>query len=148
MEQDRPIFRIFIIIMIIEFVATFLGYSRMFLPFTLDNVQYFTIYHFIISIITFIINPISVLIGFYYLGKKLDLKSNLKPVIVRLLIGAYLGQFISITILYLVGIYFIEGFSFYWLSYLSSILSVSFLGLFFASFTALAIANLGQNNRC
>jgi hypothetical protein len=146
MEQDRPIFRIFIMIMIIEFVATFLGYSRMFLPFTLDNVQYFTIYHFIISIITFIINPISVLIGFYYLGKKLDLKSNLKPVIVRLLIGAYLGQFISFTLLYLIGIYLIEGYSFYWLSYLSSILSVSFLGLFFAAFTALAIAHLKQTD--
>ncbi len=147
MEQNRSLFGIFIVTMIIEFVIAFLSYSRMFLPFTLDiNFQDLQIYHLIISLITFIINPISVLIGFYYLGKKLDLKSNLKPVIVRLLIGAYLGQFISFTLLYLIGIYFIEGYSFYWLSYLSSILSVSFLGVFFASFTALAIAHLKQTD--
>jgi hypothetical protein len=146
MEQDRLIFRIFIMIMIVGFVEAFLIFSRTFLTFTLYNFQDFTIYHFIISIISFIINPIYVLIGFYYLGKKLDLKSNLKPVIVSLLVGAYLGQFFGITIPQLVGIYFIREFNFYWLSYLSTILSVLFLGIFFPAFTALAIAHLKQTD--
>jgi hypothetical protein len=115
MEQDRLIFRIFIMIIIVGFVEAFLIYSRTFLSFTLYNIQDFTIYQTIISLISFIINPISVLIGFYYLGKKLDLKSNLKSVIIRLLIGAYLGQFLGITILQLVGIIFIKGFNFYWI---------------------------------
>lgn len=151
MEQKSSLFRMFIVILIIEFVTTFLAYSRLFLPYALD-IQTLTslqIYGSTISLITIIINPISVLIGFYYWGKKLDLKSNLKSVIIRLLIGAYLGQFLAITIHYLVGIYFITGFNFYWLAYLQQgILSVSFLGVFFTSFTALAIANLRQNNQC
>jgi len=146
MEQDRLIFKIFITAILVGFVEAFLIYSRMFLSFTLYTVQDFTIYHFIISLITFIINPIMVLIGFYYLGRKFDLKSNLKPAIIRLLIGAYLGQFFGITILQLVGICFIKGFNFYWISYLSSILSVLFLRIFFPAFTALAISYL-RNNR-
>lgn len=146
MEQNSSLFRLFIVTMIIEFVVTFLTYSRIFLPFAVDNVQNLQIYNYLISLITFIINPISVLIGFYYLGKKLDLKSKLKPAIVRLLIGTYFGQFFSMTILFSIGIYFIEGFNFSWLSYLGSILSVSFLGVFFASFTALAIAYLKQTD--
>ena len=137
----------FIVILIIEFAITFLVYFQLFLPFTIGNIQDLQIYNYIIYLITFIINPISVLIGFYYLGKKLDLKSKLKPAIVRLLMGTYFGQFFSITILFLIGIG-IEGVDFSWLSYLGSILSVSFLGVFFASFTALAIANLGKNNGC
>ena len=143
MEQNRSLFRLFIVAMIIEFVVTFLTYSRIFLPFTVDNLQNLQIYNYIISLITFSINPISVLIGFYYLGKKFDLKSKLKPVIVRLLIGAYFGQFFSITILFLIGI-FIGWVDLFWLSYLGSILSVSFLGVFFASFTAMAVAYLKQ----
>ena len=95
------------------------------------------IYSNILSLIIFIINPISVLIGFYYLGKKLDLKSNLKSVIIRLLIGAYLGQFFAITIVNL--------FSFSWTFYLINILSTLFLAIFFPAFTALAIAYLGNN---
>jgi hypothetical protein len=59
--------------------------------------------------------------------------------------GTYFGQFFSITILFLIGIG-IEGVDFSWLSYLGSILSVSFLGVFFASFTALAIAYLKQTD--
>jgi hypothetical protein len=146
MEQNSSLFRMFIVILIIEFVITFLVYSQLFIPFAVDNIQDLQIYSYIISLITFIINPFFVLIGFYYLGKKLDLKSKLKSVIIRLLIGAYLGQFFSITILNLVEIYFIEGFNFHWLSYLGSILSVSFLGVFFATFTALAIAYMKQTD--
>jgi hypothetical protein len=90
MEQRRLLFRIFILIMIVGFVEAFLVYSQPFVPFIIGNIQDMQIYRNILSLIIFIINPISVLIGFYYLGKKLDLKSNLKSVITRLLIGAYL----------------------------------------------------------
>ena len=137
MEQDRSIFRIFITIMIVGFVETFLIYSEPLAPFTVVNIQDMQLYSNILSLIIFFINPVSVLIGFYYLGKKLDLKSNLKSVIIRLLIGAYLGQFLAITLLHLVGLY-----TFYWNFYLSSILSTLFLGIFFPAFTALAIAYL------
>jgi hypothetical protein len=132
----------FIVILIIEFATTFLVYSQLFVPFAIGNIQDIQIYNFVIQLITFIISPISVLVGFYYWGKKLYLKSNLKSVITRLLVGAYLGQFLAITIHYLVGIYFIGGFNSDWLVYLSRIVSVSFIGVFFVSFTALAIANL------
>ncbi len=132
-QKDRLLIMIFLVIMIIQFTINFLNYSQMFLPFGLCK--------YIISLIIFIINPVSVLIVFYKLGKKLDLISNLKTVIIRLLIGAYLGHFFSITILSLIEInYLIEGSNFYWLIYLSRILSIPFIGFFFASFTALAIA--------
>ena len=135
--------------MIVGFVETFLIFSEPLLVFPIvsirGNIQDMQIYSNILSLIIFIINPISVLIGFYYLGKKLDLKSNLKSVIIRLLIGAYMGQFFGITSLQLTGICLIKGFNFYWLTYLSNILSVLFLGIFFPAFTALAIAYLGNN---
>lgn len=146
MEQGRLLFRIFLMIMMVGFVGTFIIFFRMFLFFNFIDFQDFTIYQTIFSIITFIVNPVSVLVGFYYLGKKFDLKSNLKWVIIRLLIGAYLGQFFAITVVNLIGIYFINGFSFYWTSYLSNILSTLFLAIFFSAFTALAIAYL-RNNR-
>jgi hypothetical protein len=147
LEQNRFLFRIFIVIMILEFVIIFLNYYRILLiPFSFDNVQEMQIYISIISLFSFIIHPILVLIGFYNLGKKIDLKSNLKSVILRLLIGAYLGQFFSITVLNFIGICFIEGFNFYWLSYFGFIFSTVFLGAFFTSFTALAIAYLKQND--
>jgi hypothetical protein len=147
MEQNQFLKVIFFIILIIEFVITFLTYSRLLFPFTVGNIQENIIYFFGISLITFIINPVLVLIGFYRLGKKFDLKSNLKSVILRLAIGAYLGQFLSITILNLIGIYIIEGFNFYWLSYFSRIFSTGFLGLFFTSFSALAISYLRHNQQ-
>jgi hypothetical protein len=140
MEQCRSLLRIFIIIMIVGFVEAFLIYSQPLLVFPIvsiwGNID-MQIYSNILSLIIFIINPISVLIGFYYLGKKLDLKSNLKSVIIRLLIGAYLGQFFAITIVNL--------FSFSWTFYLINILSTLFLVIFFPAFTALAIAYLGNN---
>ena len=137
MEQRRSLLRIFIIIIIVGFLEAFLVYSQPFVPFIIGNIQDMQIYRNILSLIIFIINPISVLIGFYYLGKKLDLKSNLKSIIIRLLIGAYLGQFFAITIVNL--------FSFSWTFYLSNILSTLFLAIFFPAFTALAIAYLGNN---
>jgi hypothetical protein len=144
MEQSRSIIKMIIVILVLQSVTTFLVHSRVFIPFTSDNIQSVSICLSIISIIIWIISPFFVFIGFYYLGKKFDLKSNLKSVIIRLLVGAFLGQFLGITILNIVKIILIEGFNFYWHVYMVDVLSVSILGTFFAAFTALAIAYLKQ----
>ena len=59
----------------------------------IDSIQNYQFYSSIFSIITMIVNPFLVFIGFYKIGKKFDLKSNLKSLIIRLLSGAYLGHF-------------------------------------------------------
>ena len=92
-----------------------------------------------------IVNPFLVFIGFYKIGKKFDLKSNLKSLIIRLLSGAYLGHFLSYNVAYLS----VGNDSIWFDSYLSifigSVFSLSFLGTFFAAFTALAIGYLRHN---
>lgn len=88
-----------------------------------------------------------VLIVMYYVGKKLDLKANLKLIIISMLVGGFIGYFLvrlvsmplffiivqreislNIAVVYLVGDLFM------------SLGSMSFL--FFTSFTAIAIAHI------
>jgi len=92
------------------------------------------------SIINIIINPFLVFIGFYQIGKKFDLRSNLKSLIIRLLMGAYLGHFLSITVVYLIMGNNSPWFDSYWSTFIGNVFSLSFLGTFFAAFTALAIS--------
>ena len=141
---------IFLVILIISFVSGFLGLFPLLIwenlvfqdPFTRANTFF---YFSLLSIIGFIINPILLFIGFYRIGKKFDLKSNLKSSIIRLMTSAYLGRVVGITAVYLIGIFLIKEYTFYWPQYLSSIFSVAFIGTFFTAFTALAIAYLRQN---
>ena len=135
------------VILIISFVSSILGLFPFIRLGDYLGFQDYFLYFALSSIISFIINPILLFIGFYRFGKRFDLKSNLKKVIKRLLIGAYLGHFFSTIILTLVEINIRpEGYNFYWFSYLLiRIFSVSFLRFFFTAFTALAMAYLRHN---
>jgi hypothetical protein len=124
------------------YIIAYIPYIRFTEPY---NFQYFQLLSTFLSLSSFIVSPILTLFVFYRIGKKFELKSNLKSSIIRLMTGAYLGQFVGSTTVYLIGIFLIEEFTVYWPQYLSRIFSVSFLGLFFPSFTALAIAYLRNN---
>ena len=150
MEQKGRLLSIFTVIFIISTVTSFLGsyyiiaYPPLIQLTPPDNIQYIQLYSTITSLSSFIVNTILTLFVFYRIGKKFDLKSNLKSSIIRLMTGAYLGQFVGINAVNLIGIFLIEGFTFY-PAYLVRAFSVSFLGTFFTAFTALAIAYLRHN---
>lgn len=75
-----------------------------------------------------IIDPVIIFILFYHIEKKFDLKLNLIPTIIRLLLGSYLGHFLAINLILL-----------------STIFSTLFLQTTFLSFSAIAIAYLKNN---
>ena len=144
-QKNYSLITIFLAILIISFVSGLLR-SYPILIWDIANIQNSQFYFPIFSIINIIINPFLVFTGFYQIGKKFDLRSNLKSLIIRLLTGAYLGHFLSINVVYLIIENNSPWFDFYWVAIIGNVFSLSFLGTFFAAFTALAIAYLKQND--
>ncbi len=143
-QKDRSLITMFLVIILISFVS---GFFRSF-PMVLwnieniqDYIQHYQFYALIFSLINIIINPFLVFIGFYQIGKKFDLRSNLKSLIIRLLTGAYLGYFLSFNIVYL-----IRGIDLYFPTLIGSSISLTFLDAFFIALSALAIAYLKQKD--
>ena len=101
------------------------------------------VYMSFISLARFAINPFLILIGFYLVGRKIDLKANLGLSILSLIAGASIGGFVGYAVAtliinplpnrpyveLLVSAVYPLGFG-------------SFLQIFFVAFTALAIAHL------
>ena len=140
-QKNYSLITIFLVILIISFVSGLLRNYRFFF-FGIDNIQDYLWYaNLLLSIINIIINPCLVFLGFYQIGKKFDLRSNLKSLIIRLLAGAYLGYFLSFTIVYL-----IRGFDVSFPVLIGSSISLTFLDAFFVAFSALAIANFRHND--
>ena len=140
MEQSNySLTFILVVILALSTVSNFVGSIP--ILWGLDNIQLYSMYYPIIIIINIIISPVLVFVLFYLIGKKFDLKSNLKFSIIRLLIGAYVGHFLSFNIVRFFGEYYN-----FWSTIVSSIVSLAFLGTFFTAFTGLAIAYLKQNN--
>ena len=85
-QKDRYLIMIFLAIFIMNFVAGIIE----------KEIAYeWFFFHYQFSIIPFlvIIAPL-VFVGFYLIGKKFDLKSNLKGSIIILFSGALLGYFL------------------------------------------------------
>ena len=139
-QKNRSLITIFLVIILISFVS---GFFRSFptVLWNIENIQDYLFYAPIFSLIGIIINPFLVFIGFYQIGKKFDLRSNLKSLIIRLLTGAYLGYFLSFNIVYL-----IRGVDLYVPTLIGSSISLTFLDAFFIAFSALAIAYLRHND--
>ena len=143
-QKNYSLITIFLVILIISFVLGFFRNSPVLLwniESMQDYIQNYQFYALIFSLISMIINPFLVFFGFYQIGKKFDLRSNLKSLIIRLLAGAYLGYFLSFTIVYL-----IRGFDFSFSVLIGSSISLTFLDAFFIAFSALAIAYLRHND--
>ena len=142
-NENNSLTLILVAVLVLSFVSSIVGRIPI-LFFNFESIQFYYTFYPIFLIINIIIHPVLVFVVFYRLGKNFDLKSNLKSSIIRLLIGSYIGYFLASNITQ-----FIQGFDDSWgiLSFLiGSIVSLSFLGTFFAAFTALAIAYLKQNN--
>ena len=139
MEQNHSLLTIFLAILIASIVIdVFRGSFFMF--FDMSNIQLYSTYYPIFVLVSILIHPFLIFILFYKLGKRFDLKVNLKPSIIRLLFGSYLGHFLGTNLIYL-----IIGGENYLSTLVGSIISTSFLATFFLSFSALAIAYLTNN---
>lgn len=139
MEQNHSLLTIFLAILIASIVIdVFRGSFFMF--FDTSNIQLYSTYYPIFVLVSILIHPFLIFILFYKLGKRFDLKVNLKPSIIRLLFGSYLGHFLGTNLIYL-----IIGGENYLSTLVGSIISTSFLATFFLSFSALAIAYLTNN---
>ena len=139
-EQNQSLLTIFLAILGLSFVADFFGgLPLLFFDFSYNLAMY--AYYPIFMALHIIIDPVLIFILFYHIGKKFELKLNLIPTIIRLLIGSYLGHFLATNLIYILAA---------WEAYpsilLSSIFSNLFLHTTFLSFSALAIAYL-RNNR-
>lgn len=138
MEQNHSLFTIFLAILIASIVTdVFRGSFFMF--FDASNIQLYSTYYPIFVLVSILVHPVLIFILFYKLGKRFDLKVNLKPSIIRLLLGSYLGHFLGTNIIYL----YIAGEN-YLSTLVGSIISTQFLATFFLSFSALAIAYLSN----
>ena len=139
MEQNHSLLTIFLAILIASImIDVFRGSFFMF--FDTSNIQLYSTYYPIFVLVSILIHPFLIFILFYKLGKRFDLKVNLKPSIIRLLLGSYLGHFLGTNLIYL-----IIGGENYLSTLVGSIISTSFLATFFLSFSALAIAYLTNN---
>jgi Na+/melibiose symporter-like transporter len=139
MEQNHSLLTIFLAILIASImIDVFRGSFFMF--FDTSNIQLYSTYYPIFVLVSILIHPFLIFILFYKLGKRFDLKVNLKPSIIRLLFGSYLGHFLGTNLIYL-----IIGGENYLSTLVGSIISTSFLATFFLSFSALAIAYLTNN---
>lgn len=147
-EVHRSLNLLFFVILILGFASGFIGGFRLILPFVVDwqtpSSSLATIFFFF-SVISFIISPIMVFIGIYYVGREYDLRLNLGSSIIRLLGGGYVGQSIGFSIAYLISGYGFDSF----VQYLGAMLpfTLSSLSMFFTAFTALALAYLRKNNQ-
>lgn len=139
MEQNHSLLTIFLAILIASIVTdVFRGSFFMF--FDMSNIQLYSTYYPIFVLVSILVHPVLIFILFYKLGKRFDLKVNLKPSIIRLFLGSYLGHFLGTNIIYL----YLAGEN-YLSTLVGSIISTSFLATFFLSFSALAIAYLSNN---
>ena len=135
-QKDRYLVMIFLVVLIISFVIGILRNWMIF--YFLEWHDYLVYYQ--ISVISSLITPLLVFIPYYLIGKKFDLRSNLKWSIISLLTGAYLGYFLSANIeIPLIG--FVP----YWERVIESIISLQFLYTFSIAFSALAIAYFKNN---
>lgn len=126
-QQNRHLIMIFLIILIMNFMAVFIKKAIIFDWFFMS---YET--SFILSLL--IIIPI-VFVSFYLIGQKFDLKSNLKWSIISLLLGAILGYLLSLSYCFItkeVLCSLMFYFSFYF--------PVTIFFTFFIAFSALAMA--------
>ena len=136
---SQPLIPVFVVVLIFglmlgtldsfrAYVSTFL-YGQGSPPITVS------IYMTVASLTRFAIDPVLVFIGVYLVGRKIDLKVKLTPLIVLLIVGAYVGNLIGYIITPLISKpeLLLE-------STFMGLTTTSPLRLFFVAFTALAIA--------
>ena len=148
-QQDRSLTMMFLVILILGFASGFLFVYQMLLPFVFDwqtSVSSLSMYYGLFSVISFLISPILVFTGIYYVGKKIDLKAKLGSIIIRLISAAFIGKLLGYFSAYLISGFEFEVFSGPIPSHLLS-LSFSSLSMFFIAFTALSIAYIRHNDK-
>jgi len=139
-KKGRPLTLILLVALIFSLaLGAVQGYSAG-LPIRLyeQDVPIVTIgtYLAVISLIRTAINPFLIFIGFYLVGRKIDLKANLGLSILSLIAGASIGGFVGYAVTTLIMNPLVE------LLVGAAGYSTGFYQIFFVAFTALAIAHL------
>lgn len=129
-QKDRYLIMIFSVVTIMSYA---LGQMIM-IPAIIDT-------SYMMMLFLNYLSPILLFIAFYLIGKKFEVRTNLKSLIVTLLIGAYLGNLLS----YLTQFLYFE-YTFSWESAFYILVPLQFIYTFFVSFSALAIANFEKNH--
>jgi len=136
---SQSLIPVFVVVMIFGLMLGTLDSFRAYLPTFLHGQGSppitVSIYMTVASLARFAIDPVLVFIGVYLVGRKIDLKAKLTPLIVLLIVGAYVGNLIGYIITPLISKpeLLLE-------STFMGLTSTSPLRLFFVAFTALAIA--------
>jgi hypothetical protein len=136
-QKDRYLIMIFLVVLITDFAVGFIRDIPIALSLSMDYYYIYTL----IMFISFLIRPVLVFIAFYLIGRKFDVRTNLRSLIVILLTGAYLGNFLS-AIIYIL----LREYVFSWVSVISIFISLQFLYTFFTAFSALTIAYFRNND--
>ena len=133
LQKPRYLIMIFLVILIINFVV---GFIKKWIFFDWFYMSYES--SFILSLL--IILPV-LFVGFYLIGKKFDLKSNLKWSIISLFFGSISGY-----LLFLGYCYFRAEILCSLMLYFSFYFPVTIVFTFFIAFSGMTIANFRNNN--
>jgi len=144
-QKDRSVTRMFLVILILGFASGFLRNSFVFLLDLFNDLQIaFSPFFQVINYLNLVIIYGVVFVVFYQMGKKIDLKLKLDSLIIRLLAGAVIGNFLGFNIALLLG-----GFYYDFGIFENSIINILLYALptFLTAFTALAIAYIRHTDR-
>lgn len=97
--KGQSLIPLFIVILVLGFASGVLGGYGPLLTLHLHEqgvpLEEIGIYLTIRSLVGTAINPFMILIGVYFVGRKIDLKAKLVPLIVLIFVGSYLGNLLG-----------------------------------------------------
>ena len=125
-QKSRYLIMIFLVVLIMDYV---LGQMNVILEILgMSNTSYQIMLFF--DLLSFVL----IFIAFYLIGKKINVRTNLKLVIITLLIGTYVANLLVVP-----QFLYLDTFSWEWIFYI-------FFPLQFIAFSALSIAYFRNNN--
>ena len=135
-QKDRYLIMLFLVVFIADFIIAFFRT----LSVTLPGLNWYDS-SWLFMFISLIFNPFLVFVASYLIGKKFDVRTNLRSVIIILMTGAILGN-ISYSIIFELIVF--RHFSLMYFA--SRFLSMKYLYTFSLAFSALVMANFRHND--
>ena len=130
-QKSRYLIMIFLVVLIMDYV---LGQMNVILEILgMSNTSYQIMLFF--DLLSFVL----IFIAFYLIGKKINVRTNLKLVIITLLIGTYVANLLVVP-----QFLYLDTFSWEWIFYI--FFPLQFICPFFIAFSALSIAYFRNNN--
>ena len=131
-QKSRYLIMIFLVVLIMDYLLGQMNVIPEILG--MSNTSYQSMLFF--DLLSFVL----IFIAFYLIGKKFDVRTNLKLVIITLLIGTYVANLLVVPQF----LYLEYAFSWEWVFYI--FFPLQFFCPFFVAFSALSIAYFRNNN--